>query len=213
MQLQINATRMSLLSYKKKLKLAKKGHKLLKDKLEELVRRFIKLVREYQKKRGDIESSLRIAYKKMFHAQINMSRLDFNEFIYSSPVEAELKVGSRKIMNIDVPELEVEIKGNIFSYSLSQTNVHLDDAIADYINIVKKMLELSSIEKAIYLLAAEIEKTRRRVNSLEYILIPNFEDAIKFINMKLDERSRSELTQLMKVKEMIVKKREENEYS
>lgn len=211
MQLQVNATRMSLLTFKRKLKIAKKGHKLLKDKLEELVRKFILLVKEYKEKRGDIESNLKSAYKKMFYAQVYMSRLDYNEFIYSSPVEANLNIKSKKIMNITVPEMEVEISGNVHSYSLTQSNVFLDESISEYVELVKKMLELSSLEKAIYLLADEIEKTRRRVNSLEYIIIPNFEGAIKYITMKLDERARSELTQLMKVKEMILKEREENE--
>ena len=207
MQLQVNATRMALLNYKRRLKIAKKGHKLLKDKLEELIRKFIALVKEYKEKRGDIENNLKNAYKKMFYAQIYMSRLDYNEFIYSSPVEANLNIKSKKIMNITVPEMEVEISGNLHSYSLTQSNVFLDDAVANYVELVKELLELSSLEKAIYLLAAEIEKTRRRVNCLEYILIPNFEDAIRYISMKLAERARSELTQLMKIKEMIIKER------
>lgn len=197
---------MNLLNFKRKLKIAKKGHKLLKDKLEELIRQFILLIKEYKKKRGDIETDLKAAYRQMYMAQINMSSLDFNEFIYSSPVEPELKITKKNIMNIEFPQLEVEMKGNPYSYSIPMTNIYLDEAVTEYMRLVKKMLELSSIEKGIYLLADEIEKTRRRVNSLEYILIPDFEQAIKFISMKLDERARSVLTQLMKIKDMLEKK-------
>ena len=208
MQIQVNATRMTLLNYKKKMKIAKKGHKLLKDKLEELIRKFIAMVKDYKKKRGDIETQLKGAYKKMFYAKANMSRLDFNEFVFSSPVEAKVKIDSDKIMNIEVPKLDVEMEGNTHSYSLTQSNVFLDSAVEEYFEIVKKMLELSSIEKSIYLLADEIEKTRRRVNSLEYILIPKIEEIIKYISMKLEERARSALTQIMKIKDMLTEEME-----
>lgn len=213
MKAQINATRMALLSQKKKLKMAKRGHKLLKDKLEELIRKFILLVKQYKSKRGDIEKDLKEAYELMYFAKINMTRLDFNEFVFTSNLSVELKIDKEKIMNIEVPQLDVEFIGNPYAYSQPQSNVYLDQAVTKYMSVTKQMIELSALEKSIFLLAHEIETTRRRVNALEYILIPQFEDTIKFISMKLDERARSALTQIMKIKEMLTEKRSQNDFS
>ncbi len=211
MKAQVNATRMTLLSLKKKLKMARRGHKLLKDKLEELIRKFILLVKEYKTKRGDIETDLKEAYNLMFYAKINMTRLDFNEFVFTSNLSVELKLDTEKIMNIEVPKLDVEFKGNPYAYSQPQSNIYLDQAVTKYMSVTKQMIELSALEKSIFLLAHEIETTRRRVNALEYILIPQFEETIKFISMKLDERARSALTQIMKIKEMLTEKRRKND--
>ncbi|MCD6579495.1 V-type ATP synthase subunit D [bacterium] len=211
MKAQVNATRMALLSHKKKIKIAKRGHKLLKDKLEELIRKFILLVKEYKAKRGDIEKDLKKAYNLMFFAKINMTRLDFNEFVFTSNLSVELKIEKEKIMNIEVPKLDVEFIGNPYAYSQPQSNVYLDKGVTKYMDVTKQMIELSSLEKSIFLLANEIETTRRRVNALEYILIPQFEETIKFISMKLDERARSALTQIMKIKDMLTEKRKNND--
>ena len=211
MKAQVNATRMALLSHKKKIKIAKRGHKLLKDKLEELIRKFILLVKEYKAKRGDIEKDLKKAYNLMFFAKINMTRLDFNEFVFTSNLSVELKIEKEKIMNIEVPKLDVEFIGNPYAYSQPQSNVYLDKGVTKYMDVTKQMIELSSLEKSIFLLANEIETTRRRVNALEYILIPQFEETIKFISMKLDERARSALIQIMKIKDMLTEKRKNND--
>ena len=207
-KLNVNPTRMELSTLKIRLVTAKRGHKLLKDKQDELMRRFIELIKKNKQLRVDVEKELGDSFKEFLQASAVMSPEMMEEAVAIPKEEITLDVKKKNIMSVNVPimtfkrELEDD-QGSIYPYGLAQTSSELDDAISKLYNIMPKLLELAQVEKACQLMADEIEGTRRRVNALEYRTIPDLEETIRFIRMKLDENERSTITRLMKVKDMI----------
>ncbi|MCK4667807.1 V-type ATP synthase subunit D [Candidatus Dependentiae bacterium] len=208
MKIKIIATRMELLRLKRRLVLAKKGHKLLKEKLEELMRQFILCVNRFKGIRGNIKELLQIGHQNFVKARATVPKEYIESALSVTDAKTELKLDSAYILNIQIPKLKIEVKGDIHSYGFRDTSVSLDKALSSYYEVFEDMIKLAELEKTIYLIALEIEKTRRRVNALEYILIPNIADAIKVISMKLDERERANLTRLMKIKDIIQKRKQ-----
>ena len=203
MLLKVNATRMELLKLKRRGVLAKKGHKLLKDKLEELLRRFIELVKEYRGMRDKISEGLKQGYRNMIAASSAMGKDNMYIALLASKAEIDIDIKQKHILNLKVPDIEFELKGNVKSYGIVNTSVYLDLALDKFYAVFADMVKLAELEKSIYLVATEIEKTKRRVNALEYKLIPSIEDTIRFITMKLDERERSNIVRLMKIKSIL----------
>lgn len=203
MSIKVNATRMELLRLKRRLILAKKGHKLLKEKLEELMRQFILHVNKFKGLRGNIEDLLNLGQRYFVKARTQVPREFIESALSVTDASTELKLESDYVLNIQIPKLKIEVKGDIQSYGFVQTSSALDKTLTAYYQVFEDMIKLAELEKTIYLIALEIDKTRRRVNALEYILIPNIEEAIKTITMKLDERERANLTRLMKIKDII----------
>lgn len=205
----VNPTRMELTNLKKKLVTARRGHKLLKDKRDELMRRFLELVRENKELRKKTEEAIRRANAHMALSCSNMSdeSLDIALMMPSQKMSIEIK--DKNIMSVIVPEYDVKLKtadeGDIYSYGFAFTSGDLDDAVKDFADIMPDMIRLAQIEKTCQLLATEIEKTRRRVNALEHVMIPDYEDTIKYITMKLEEADRSNTTRLLKIKDMLLK--------
>jgi len=197
---------------KAKLKLrlvtAKRGHKLLKDKQDELMRQFINLIKENKKLRMEVEKELSESFKSFLLASATMSPL-FLESAVSFPKEKlSVDIKSKNIMSVNVPEMKFvkeEMEGSIFPYGFVQTSAELDDTVIKLQKVLDNLLSLAEIEKSCQLMADEIEKTRRRVNALEYSTIPNLEETVKDIRMKLDENERATITRLMKVKQMLEK--------
>lgn len=207
--LRVNPTRMELTRVKRRLVTAKRGHKLLKDKRDEMVRRFIHLVRENYTLREQVESELSVALKDFAMARAVMDPQMLEEAVLYPARKAEVIIGKRNIMSVEVPVItadEQSLQKVVLPYGLAQTSSQLDGAIATIASVLPNLLKLAEIEKTCNLLADEIEKTRRRVNALEYVMIPQFEETIRYITMKLDENERSSLTRLMKVKDMIAKR-------
>lgn len=207
-RLNVNPTRMELSRLKKRLVTATRGHKLLKDKQDELMRQFINLVKYNNELRKDVEGELQLSLKDFVMARAVMSS-EFLEAAISYPKEnISVEVGNKNVMSVNVPvmnfkrELEGD-EGSIYPYGFANTSAELDDALAKLYGILPKLLELAEVEKTCQLMADEIEKTRRRVNALEYMTIPQLQETIKYIRMKLDENERGALTRLMKVKSMI----------
>ena len=204
-KLKVNPTRMALSELKKRLVTAKRGHKLLKDKQDELMRQFINLIKENKKLRVEVEKELSDSF---LLASATMSPL-FLESAISFPKEkiaVEMKL--KNIMSVNVPEMKFvkeEMEGSIFPYGFVQTSAELDDTVIKLQKVLDNLLSLAEIEKSCQLMADEIEKTRRRVNALEYSTIPNLEETVKDIRMKLDENERATITRLMKVKQMLQK--------
>ena len=201
-KLKVNPTRMALSELKKRLVTAKRGHKLLKDKQDELMRQFINLIKENKKLRVEVEKELSDSFKSFLLASATMSPL-FLESAISFPKE---KIAVKNIMSVNVPEMKFvkeEMEGSIFPYGFVQTSAELDDTVIKLQKVLDNLLSLAEIEKSCQLMADEIEKTRRRVNALEYSTIPNLEE--KDIRMKLDENERATITRLMKVKQMLQK--------
>lgn len=205
MKLQINATRMEFFKLRRRLSMAMRGHKLLKDKNEGLMKEFLTLVRTYKEVRQRVDVDLPNRMKMFLLAQITSSSHCISPALEQSKGTLELKILERSILNIKVPVFEASITEDK-SYSLMDTPVELDDAIIQLKEFFSSIVKTSELEQSMRLLAKEIEKIRRRVNALEYILIPQLQDSIKFIKSKLDEMERSNISRLMKIKEMLVSK-------
>ena len=207
-QLNVNPTRMELSRLKKSLATAKRGHKLLKDKRDEMMRQFLDIVRENKVLRERVEKQLIEANKYMAVAGSVMKKEVLLSALMMPKQGVELEVDTKNIMSVDVPKFKTKTKSqnssDIYSYGYAFTGYDLDKSVSLLSEILPDMLELAEKEKAAQLLADEIERTRRRVNALEHIMIPNYEDTIKYITMKLDEQERSNTTRLMKIKDMMV---------
>ena len=208
-RLNVSPTRMVLTGLKKRLKTAQRGHKLLKDKRDELMKRFLDIVRENKLLREEVEEKLNIVHSRFVMARAVMNSELLEEALMFPKQHVELSTSTRNIMSVDVPVLEFTSEasgeGDIYPYGFANTSGELDGAIATLSDMTSELLKLAELEKTAQLLADEIEKTRRRVNALEYVLIPNLQETIKYIVMKLDENERGNLTRLMKVKDMVLK--------
>lgn len=204
--LRVNPTRMELTRLKKRLKTAVRGHKLLKDKRDEMMRRFILLIRENAKLRREVEAALAEALGQFALCRGLMEPEALEEAVMYPARTAKLSVGRKNIMSVNVPTFEVETSLSRLPYGLAQTSAQLDGAIARLAEVLPELMKLAEIEKTCNMLADEIEKTRRRVNALEYVMIPDLQETIRFITMKLDENERGSLTRLMKVKDMIAER-------
>lgn len=203
----VNPTRMELTKQKKKLMSATRGHKLLKDKRDELVRQFMDLVKENMELRLKVEKGLKAANMEFAVARAGMSEEVLNTALMANNKSLEIKQEYKNVMSVDIPRFHVnaDISGNdIYSYGYAFTAGDLDDAVYSLSTVFSDMLKLAEVEKSCQLMAAEIEKTRRRVNALEHVIIPQALDNIKYITMKLDENERSTQIRLMKVKDMML---------
>lgn len=207
-RLNVNPTRMEMTKLKKRLTMATRGHKLLKDKQDELMRRFIELVKYNKELRESVEEYLSGSFKDFLIASAVMSPQFLEEAIMYPKESVSLEVSTKNIMSVNVPVMEFKREaegdsGSIYPYGFANTSAELDGAIEKLYTILPKLLELAEVEKAAQLMADEIEKTRRRVNALEYMTIPQLQETIKYIRMKLEENERGNLTRLMKVKSMM----------
>ncbi len=203
-----NPTRMELTRLKKKLVTAKRGHKLLKDKRDELMRQFLSLVRENKELREKVEKGIRACNSNFVLARASMSAEALNVALMAPKQEVYLETGTKNIMSVDIPSFDFRTRtqdaNDIYSYGYAFTSADLDMAVKSIADILPDMLRLAECEKACQLMAAEIEKTRRRVNALEHVMIPQTEESIRYISMKLDENERSSQVRLMKVKDMML---------
>lgn len=203
----VSPTRMELTRLKKELSTAKRGHKLLKDKQDEMVRQFMDLIRFNRELRLEIERELEVISKTFQSARLKMSYAGLMEALMVPAQNIELDTSSKTIMNISVPKLSVNTNEDIdITYGFAFTPCELDESVLRLSSLVAKMVKLAEIEKGCDMLAIEIEKTRRRVNAIEYVLIPNLEENIHYITMKLEDNERSNIIRLMKSKEIILKR-------
>lgn len=209
-KLNVNPTRMQLSNLKIRLKTAKRGHKLLKDKQDELMRRFIELIRRNKQLRIKVERELKDSFDDFLMTSAVMSPQMIREALAMPRQKVSVEIQTKNIMSVNIPEMEFIYddaggEGSIYPYGYVQTSAELDDAIEKLNTTMEELLKLAAMEKAGQLMADEIEKTRRRVNALEYRTIPDLQETIKYIRMKLDENERSTITRLMKVKDIIAK--------
>ena len=205
----INPTRMELTRLKGRLRTAVRGHRLLKDKRDELMRQFFLIVRENKALRAKVEAGIEEANRAMTVASSVMSPEMLQQALLYPKQSATLDMTFKNIMSVSVPIYEFHTKSedaaSIYPYGFAQTSGELDDALGALASVFQDMLELAQAEKKTQLLASEIEKTRRRVNALEYVKIPQMMESIRYITMKLDENERANTIRLMKVKDMILK--------
>lgn len=206
--MQVNPTRMELTRLKKKLATATRGHKLLKDKRDELMRQFLDRVRENRRLRLQVEAGIRSANQDFMLARAAMQDAALNTALLAPKQKVSLECSVENVMSVEVPQFTFHTRspqeGDLFSYGFAFTSGDLDDAVESLANVFPAMLRLAESEKACQLMAAEIEKTRRRVNALEHVMIPQLQETIRYITMKLDENERSTQVRLMKVKDMML---------
>lgn len=208
--LNVNPTRMELTRLKRKLATAVRGHKLLKDKQDELVRQFISLVKHNNELRKQVEEELQDALKEFMLTRAALGSEAVEEALSFPKESISVDIKSKNVMSVIVPVMEFKRKleddeGSIYPYGFANTSPELDHVVGRLYSILPKLLELAEVEKSAQLMSDEIEKTRRRVNALEYMTIPELQETVKYIRMKLDENERSSLTRLMKIKDMLEK--------
>ncbi|WP_295635150.1 V-type ATP synthase subunit D [uncultured Intestinimonas sp.] len=205
----VNPTRQELTRLKNRLRTSVRGHKLLKDKRDELMKQFLEVVRENRALRTKVESALMQAHASFTVASALMSTEMLQQSLLYPKQSVELTMDFKNVMSVNVPEYHFQTRdaqpGDVYPYGFAATSGALDDAVDALSGVFQDMLRLAEMEKTAQLLAEEIEKTRRRVNALEYVKIPQMEESIKYISMKLDENERSATIRLMKVKDMLLK--------
>ena len=206
----VNPTRMELANLKKKLLTARRGHKLLKDKRDELMRQFMLLIKENRELRKNVENQIILANSYMSLASGEMSDNELSVALMLSGQKLSVDMKKKNIMSVSVPEYSfkqtLSERSGTYSYGFAFTPGDLDEAMRIYSSLKEDIIRLAQIEKTCQLLADEIEGTRRRVNALEHVLIVDYEDTIKYITAKLEENDRSNTTRLMKVKDMMLEK-------
>lgn len=206
--LNVKPTRMEMSTLKERLKVAQNGYDLLKDKQDELMRQFIELIKENNRLRNEVEDELSGALGNFVLASSSMNDAFMEEIVALPTKQVNLEIARKNIMSVDVPKMSFSYdddnqnSDNEVKYGYLNTSSELDDAIEVLNDVMPKLLKLSEIEKTCQLMATEIESTRRRVNALEYRMIPNIKETIKYIQMKLDENERASITRMIKVKDM-----------
>jgi V/A-type H+/Na+-transporting ATPase subunit D len=201
----INPTKMALLELKNKLKRAKKGHKLLKDKQEGLMKAFMDIIREVQAKRKTVEKELGIVFQNLLIASAVIPHPEYLEGALIAPTtKVQLEVSTQNVMSVKLADITAQVEGNVLGYGFSGTSGELDTALLSLREILPLLIELAVLEKKAERMADELEKTRRRVNALEHVMVPNLEDTLKFIGQVLEESARTE-----RIVSMIVKAKQE----
>ncbi len=212
--LNVNPTRMELTRLKKQLATATRGHKLLKDKRDELMRRYLDMIRENRLLREEVEREIAKANSHFASASAVMSKESLDVALMCPKQEAYLEYSVENVMSVEIPVFDVTMRtgdsSDIYSYGFASTSFELDGAVGQMSALLPKLLKLAEIEKSTQRMAVEIEKTRRRVNALEHVMIPRYRDTIHMITMKLEENDRSSRARLMKVKDMMIKQNIEN---
>ncbi len=205
-RLNVKPTRMELATLKDRLQLSTRGHKLLKDKQDELMRRFITLIKKNNQLRDEVEAELIDSMQEFVVAKSLINESFIEELFVGTETNVELNIHEKNIMSVIVPEMNFDIKeaevSSDIQYGYLNSSSEMDEAIERIETVMPKLLELSEIEKTCQLMADEIEKTRRRVNALEYRMIPQLQETIRYIQMKLEENERSAIVRMMKVKDM-----------
>jgi len=201
--IRVNPTRMELLRLKKRVRVAKRGHKLLKDKRDELMKSFMSLLRDVKRLRLTVEQKLRLGYQSFLIARAVMTPEILDEAIMFPKQHVELSVTEKRMMSVTAPVFGLRQEGDVYAYGMAGTSGELDMALGVFAELLPTLIELAGIERALELLAEEIERTRRRVNALEYVLIPTLEETVKSISMKLSEQERGAISRLMKIKDVV----------
>jgi len=201
--LNVNPTRMALLDLKRRAKSAERGHKLLKDKQDGLMKAFMVIIRDAKRLREEVEAKLGGAFKQFLIASAWMREADLRNALSSPQAKLELSVKTKNVMSVRIPFFELEKEGEIKTYGFAGTNAFLDEAIDAFDEAFVTLIQLAQIEKQAEAMAIELETTRRRVNALEHKMIPDLKDTVKYIRLKLDEGERMAIIGTMKVKAQI----------
>ncbi len=203
MILRVNPNRMELIRLRKRLAIAVRGHKLLQDKLEEMMRRFLGLIKDIDISREDFEIKMRNLTQNLLYSRITSSEKDFLDSLAKIDAKGEIEVSTTRILNITVPAFLIKELNITKHYDFFKASAQLDLAVSQSKTFIESLLKLAELLKALEIMSYEIERTRRRVNALEYMLIPSIQDTIRYITQKLNEFERGNLVRLMRVKEIV----------
>lgn len=202
--MRVNPTRMELKRLKERLKTAVRGHKLLKDKTDEMVRRFVVIAKQNKDLREQVEAELGDALRTFMYAKAMTETVVAEEALMMPARVVSLSCSRKTLMNVPIPVIEISEKGkDIYPYSFLTVTSEMDSSVSVMNQLLTKLIKLAEVEKTTNMLADEIEKNKRRVNALENVLIPQTKETIKYIKMKLDENERASIVRLMKVKTII----------
>ena len=202
----VTPNRMTLLRLKKRLKMSRRGHKLLKDKLEGLRKEFMNLIEEYKLLKDHVKKQMAIVEAYMTLAEVSSVDKPLRRIVTESRITQTVNVSVKYILSIPIPSYKLFEKNISLVYPTLFVSSDMDKALSEYVKLLQDLIKLAVIEKTLDVLADEIEKTKRRVNALEYTIIPQTEEAIKMIELRLDEMERSHIVRLMKIKETLAKK-------
>ena len=202
-KINVNPNRMELSRLKTRLKVAIRGHKLLKDKQDALIKAFLEKARSLKDLRESVEKELEDCYRSFLLARAQTFPAMLEQALMITSTGLSLKISKKNIMSVIVPIFEVEQGEASLSYGLGTTTGNLDVALEKFSGLLPRLVSLAAEEKALRLMAVEIERTRRRVNALEHVLIPSFQETIRYITMKLDDQERANLSRLMRIKEIV----------
>ncbi|MEA3305132.1 MAG: V-type ATP synthase subunit D [Patescibacteria group bacterium] len=200
--LNVSPTRSELQTIKARTKQAARGHKLLKDKQDGLMKAFMDIVKEARTRRAELEGNLSEAFSKLIFAGASTNPNMIENALLANTAELSLGVDTKSVMSVNIPQFSVKQSGDMASYGFLQTPADLDTALTTFNDLVADLVRLAEVEKTAESLAEELEKTRRRVNTLEHRVLPDLKDTVKFIKLKLDEAERAQIIAVMKVKEM-----------
>ena len=205
----VTATKIELIKIRRSMQVAKMVHKILDDKREVLLKKIDEMIEEANKARGDIWSPLGEIYTSVYDAYMSLGTTTLESVSDSTPSVMEVDVNIRRIVDVKIPTLQVKTKegGQDLSYGFSETNASVDKAARLIKNMLPKVCKAAEYENAIFNLAKELERTQKLINALEYVIIPQYEDAITFIRASLEEREREEFVRLKKVKAVIEKRK------
>ncbi|EFQ23919.1 V-type ATP synthase subunit D [Aminomonas paucivorans] len=201
--LNVNPNRMELSRLKRRLVVAKRGHKLLKDKQDALIKEFLQRARDVKALREAVEEELKLCYQSFLLARAQTLPSMLEQALLLASGRLEVRGTSRNVMSVNIPEYQLQAQESRLSYGLLTSPGSLDVALERFVRLLPKLIQLAAAEKALRLMATEIERTRRRVNALEHVLIPSFIETIRGISMKLDEMERANLGRLMRIKEIV----------
>ncbi len=199
----VNATRMELLSLRKRVGLALRGHRLLSQKRDEICRQLVKIARDLKDLRSKVEQELLETTRRFMMARATMEPEHIAAAMEVPTKRFKLVMGFASIMSVRVPELTKEIEGDIMCYGFSGTSGEMDIALRALERAFDSLIELAEKEKQCQLLATELQSTRRRVNVLEHVVIPETQETIKYIYAKLGEAERDNISRLMKIADII----------
>lgn len=203
MLLDVNPTRMELNRLRRRLALARRGHKLLKDKRDELMRQWLGVIEEVRQLRFSIEEEFQSILERFVLAKAAAGSCQTEQELLLPSKKVSISVSRKNVMSVHIPEYTMEISGGIIPYGYINTSGEMDITLKSFEKFIDNLLNLAEKEKMLQLMAVEIEETRRRVNALEYKLIPDITETINFITMKLDENERSNIVRLMRVKDIV----------
>ncbi|MDD5382950.1 MAG: V-type ATP synthase subunit D [Candidatus Margulisbacteria bacterium] len=199
----VNATRMELLRLRRRTLLARKGHKLLKDKLDGLIQRLLEIVKARQRLSNILEQELAGIFQQLVLSSAQLSPESLYALVLSRPCTTGVEISIHNIMGVRIPRFELKIEGDPLAYGSVAVPAELDPAISRFREILKDLVKLAEYNKAITVIAAQIIEIKRRVNALEYVLIPELENAVAYIRMKLAEMERSAIVTLLKIKDIV----------